>query len=74
LIAPSHSPATITFSLRLVLMTIGNKIGDAGASAVASAWEPRRNGGGSRTPSTARTGLYLGSEWALILMVSIEEE
>jgi hypothetical protein len=41
---------------------------------VASALEPRRNGDGSWTPSTALTALYLNGEWALILMVVREEE
>jgi hypothetical protein len=52
----------------------GNRIGDAGAAAVAGALEPRRNGDGSWTPSTALTELYLSGEWALILMVVAEEE
>jgi hypothetical protein len=43
----------------------GNKIGDAGAAAVARALEPRRNGDGSWTPSTALTALYLECEWVL---------
>jgi hypothetical protein len=47
----------------------GNKIGDPGAVAVASALEPRRNGDGSWTPSTALTALDLGGEWVLIVMV-----
>jgi hypothetical protein len=41
---------------------------------MASALEPRRNGDGSWTPSTALTALYLQSEWALSLMVEREEE
>jgi hypothetical protein len=52
----------------------GNKIGDAGAAAVASALEPRRNGDGSWTPSTALTVLGLWGEWVLILMVVTKEE
>jgi hypothetical protein len=47
----------------------GNKIGDAGAAAVASALEPRRNGDGSWTPSTALTELRLDGEWVLSLMI-----
>jgi hypothetical protein len=43
-----------------------NQIGDAGAAAVAGALEPRRNGDGSWTPSTALTELDLNCEWALI--------
>jgi hypothetical protein len=50
-----------------------NQIGDAGAAAVAGALEPRRNGDGSWTPSTALTVLDLGREWALISMVVTEE-
>jgi hypothetical protein len=60
-------------NLRFVL-NAGNQIGDAGAAAVASALEPRRNGDGSWTPSTALTVLALNGEWVLILMVVIEEE
>ena len=56
------------------LLTAANRIGDAGAAAVAGALEPRRNGDGSWTPSTALTVLYLNGEWALILMVVAEEE
>jgi hypothetical protein len=56
------------------LLTADNLIGDAGAAAVAGALEPRRNGGGSWTPSTALTALGLGGEWVLILMVVTEEE
>jgi hypothetical protein len=56
------------------LLTAGNQIGDAGATAVAGALEPRRNGDGSWTPSTALTELYLGGEWVLISMVVVEEE
>jgi len=41
-----------------------NRIGDAGAAAVAGALEPRRNGDGSWTPSTALTGLWLGAHVA----------
>jgi hypothetical protein len=53
----------------------GNQIGDAGAAAVASALEPRRNGDdGSWTPSTALTMLYLAGEWSLISMVVTEGE
>jgi hypothetical protein len=55
------------------LLTAGNPIGEAGAAAVAGALEPRRNGDGSWTPSTALTGLYLESEWVLILMLVVEE-
>jgi hypothetical protein len=51
----------------------GNIIGDAGAAAVASALEPRRNGDGSWTPSTALTVLWLMGEWVLILMVVKED-
>jgi hypothetical protein len=51
------------------LLTAGNQIGDAGAAAVASALEPRRNGDGSWTPSSALTVLNLNGEWVLILMV-----
>jgi hypothetical protein len=50
-----------------------NRIGDAGAAAVAGALEPRRNGDGSWTPSTALTDLYLHIEWVLISMVVAEE-
>jgi hypothetical protein len=50
-----------------------NEIGDEGAAAVAGALEPRRNGDGSWTPSTALTVLHLDSEWVLILMVVTEE-
>jgi hypothetical protein len=53
----------------IVSLHAGNQIGDAGAAAVASALELRRNGDGSWTPSTALTQLYLQSEWALVLMV-----
>jgi hypothetical protein len=41
---------------------------------VAGALEPRRNGDGSWTPSTALTMLVLYGEWALISMVVAEEE
>jgi hypothetical protein len=51
-----------------------NEIGDAGAAAVAGALEPRRNGDGSWTRSTALTVLNLFGEWALISMVVAEEE
>jgi hypothetical protein len=51
------------------LLTADNQIGDEGAAAVAGALEPRRNGDGSWTPSTALTWLGLGSEWPPILMV-----
>jgi hypothetical protein len=51
-----------------------NRIGAAGAAAVAGALEPRRNGDGSWTPSTALTVLDLECEWLLILMVVTEEE
>jgi hypothetical protein len=51
----------------------GNNIGAAGAAAVAGALEPRRNGDGSWTPSTALTKLGLEGEWALILM-DVKEE
>jgi hypothetical protein len=40
---------------------------------VAGALEPRRNGDGSWTPSTALTELNLWGEWALIAMVVTEE-
>jgi hypothetical protein len=56
------------------LLTAGNRIGAAGAAAVAGAWEPRRNGDGSWTPSTALTVLSLAREWVLILMVVTEQE
>jgi hypothetical protein len=56
------------------LLTAANDIGDAGAAAVAGALQPRRNGDGSWTPSTALTDLNLWGEWALILMVVAEEE
>jgi hypothetical protein len=36
--------------------------------------EPRRNGDGSWTPSTALTVLRLDGEWALSLIVVAEEE
>jgi hypothetical protein len=49
------------------------QIGDAGAAAVAGALEPRSNVDGDWTPSTALTELWLGGEWALILMVVTEE-
>jgi hypothetical protein len=52
----------------------GNQIGDAGAAAVANALEPRRNGDGSWTPSTALTLLILSGEWVQMLMVVTEEE
>jgi hypothetical protein len=51
----------------------GNRIGDAGAAAVAGALEPRRNGDGRWTPSTALTALGLGGELALISMDVTEE-
>jgi hypothetical protein len=41
---------------------------------VARALEPRRNGDGSWTPSTALRELLLGGEWLLISMVVTEEE
>jgi hypothetical protein len=50
------------------LLTAANRIGDAGAAAVAGALEPRRNGDGRWTPSTALTKLWLQSEWALIFL------
>jgi hypothetical protein len=56
------------------LLTAANKIGDAGAAAVAGALQPRRNGDSSWTPSTALTVLRLGGEWVLILMVVTEDE
>jgi hypothetical protein len=56
------------------LLTAVNQIGAAGAAAVAGALEPRRNGDGSWTPSTALTELNLLGEWALILMVVAKEE
>jgi hypothetical protein len=68
LVMPSHSPATIAFSDRFTLLIAVNQIGAAGAAAVASALEPRRNGDGSWTPSTALTALGLAGEWALILV------
>jgi hypothetical protein len=71
---PFHSPATTEFSVPSNLLTSGNKIGDVGAAAVARALEPRRNGDGSWTPSTALTEVWLNGEWALILMVVPEEE
>ena len=55
------------------LLTAGNRIGDAGAAAVAGALEPRRNGDGSWTPSTALTKLHLGGEWALTAIVVAKE-
>jgi hypothetical protein len=55
------------------LLTVDNEIGDAGAAAVAGALEPRRNGDGSRTPSTALTELLFSCEWVLVLMVVTEE-
>jgi hypothetical protein len=73
-VPPSHSPATIAFSFHFAFLTVDNKIGDAGAAGVASALEPRRNGDGSWTPSTALTGLNLHGEWALLLMVVTEKE
>jgi len=57
----------------LTLLTADNQIGDAGAAAVAGALEPRRNGDGSWTPSTALTELNLYREWALMSMVVTEE-
>jgi hypothetical protein len=72
-VTPSHSPATIAFSFHFTLLTADNKVGDAGAVAVASALEPRRNGDGSWTPSTALTALGLGGEWVLSLMIVTEE-
>jgi hypothetical protein len=56
------------------LHTADNRIGDAGAAAVAGALEPRRNVDGSWTPSTSLTALNLGGEWVLILMVVTGEE
>jgi hypothetical protein len=41
---------------------------------MAGALEPRRNGDGRWTPSTALTELRLNGEWALISMVVTEEE
>jgi hypothetical protein len=74
-------PPTSPFSLlhpRPTLITsplhAGNKIGGAGAAAVASALQPRRNGDGSWTPSTALTDLRLHGEWSLILMIVATEE
>jgi hypothetical protein len=58
----------------LARLTAANQIGDAGAAAVAGALEPRRNGDGRWTPSTALTELWLKGEWALILMVVTKEE
>ena len=55
------------------LLTAVNRIGAAGAAAVAGALEPRRNGDGSWTPSTALTMLGLAREWALISMFVTEE-
>jgi hypothetical protein len=51
-----------------------NNIGDAGAAAVASALEPRRNGDGSLAPSTAQALLSLGGEWVLTSMGVTEQE
>jgi hypothetical protein len=51
----------------------GNRIGGAGAAALAGALEPRRNGDGSWTPSTALTELHLQCEWVLISMVLAKE-
>jgi hypothetical protein len=65
-----HPRPTLTFSP----LHAGNKIGDAGAAAVANALEPRRNGDGSWTPSTALTALYIEGEWLLSLMVVTKEE
>jgi hypothetical protein len=73
-VSPSHSPATIDSSIRFAFFIADNQIGDAGATAVASALEPRRNGDGSWAPSTALTVLVLNGEWVLVLMVVIEEE
>jgi hypothetical protein len=73
-VTPSHSPVIIDSSVHFTLLTAGNQIGDAGATAVARALEPRRNGDGSWTPSTALTELGLNGEWALILMVVTEEK
>jgi hypothetical protein len=56
------------------MLTAGNQIGDEGAAAVAGALEPRRNGDGSWTPSTALTVLGLYGEWGLISMVVKEGE
>jgi hypothetical protein len=53
---------------------LGNQIGDEGAAAVAGALEPRRNGDGSWTPSTALTKLNLTGEWVMISMVVVEDE
>mmetsp|Transcript_12536 Transcript_12536/g.22475 ORF Transcript_12536/g.22475 Transcript_12536/m.22475 type:complete len:82 (-) Transcript_12536:1078-1323(-) len=53
----------------LAPLIAGNRIGDAGAAAVARALEPRRNGDGSWTPSTALTVLTLECERVLISMV-----
>jgi hypothetical protein len=44
------------------LLTAINQIGDAGAAALAGALEPRSNGDGSWTPSTALTRLVLAGE------------
>jgi hypothetical protein len=70
----AHQPTIIATSVLSTLLTTGNQIGDAGAAAVASALEPRMNGDGSWTPSTALTVLWLNGEWALILMVVTEGE
>jgi hypothetical protein len=74
LVTPSHSPATIAYSVCFTLLIADNQIGDAGAAAVASVLEPRINGDGSWTPSTALTVLALGGEWVLILMVGVPED
>jgi hypothetical protein len=74
LVTPSHSPIIVDSFVRFAFLIADNKIGDAGAAAVASALEPRRNGDGSWTPSTALTALRLNGEWVLILMVVPEGE
>jgi hypothetical protein len=75
MIVPFHSPVNMAFfSVHFTPLHAGNQIGAAGAAAVARALEPRRNGDGSWTPSTALTEMYLNGEWVLIVMIVTEEE
>jgi hypothetical protein len=62
----------LTPTPHFALLTEGNQIGDAGAAAVAGALQPRRNGDGSWTPSTALRVLSLECEWGMIAMVVAE--
>jgi hypothetical protein len=71
--APSHPPPSFS-KIDIMSLHAVNQIGAAGAAAVASALEPRRNGDGSWSPSTALTELDLWGKWVLILMVVTDEE